>query len=132
MPTEIQKYNAVQKGENKLICQKLEAIIAKEMSKADSKVWHRHPVWFLEGNPVVGYSVLKDSVQLLFWSGQSFVDTELQPEGSFKAAQMRYVTVKDIKVTVLRSWLKQAKRIQWDYKNIVKNKGKLVKIQSGS
>jgi len=132
MATDIQKYNAAQKGEYKLICQKLEAIIAKDMSKAESKVWHRHPVWFLEGNPVVGYGVLKDSVQLLFWSGQSFKDTDLQPEGSFKAAQMRYVTVKDIKVTALRNWLKQAKRIQWDYKNIVKNKGKLVKIQSNA
>ena len=64
----------------------------------------------------------------MFWSGQSFKDSGLQPEGSFKAAEMRYTDVKDIKVTAVRSWLKQAKKIQWDYKNIVKRKGKLEKI----
>lgn len=128
MTTDIQKYNATQTGENKLICDRLFEIISEELKQAESKVWHRHPVWFIDGNPVVGYGVLKDSVQLLFWSGQSFVDAGLDPEGSFKAAQKRYVTVKEIKVTALRNWLKQAKRIQWDYKNIVKNKGKMLKL----
>lgn len=103
-------------------------IIGEELSKAESKVWHRHPVWFIEGNPIVGYAVLKDSVQLLFWSGQSFKKTTLTPEGSFKAAEIRYADVKDIKVTALRNWLKQAKTIQWDYKNIVKRQGKLVRL----
>ena len=49
-------------------------------------MWHAHPVWFLDGNPVVGYSKLKDCVRLLFCSGQSFAQPGLKPEGKFKAA----------------------------------------------
>jgi hypothetical protein len=128
MNADIKKYNASQDRMNKQICNKLATIIAKELPKTEDKIWHRTAVWFIEGNPIVGYSVRKDSVQLLFWSGQSFKDTDLKPEGSFKAAEMRYVDVDDIKITALRGWLKQAKKIQWDYKNIVKRKGKLEKI----
>ncbi len=128
MSTDIQKYNALQKGENKLICQQLEKIIAKELKLAESKVWHGHPVWFLDGNPVAGYAVRKDSVQLLFWSGQSFKTRGLSASGTFKAAQMQYVAAKDIKVTVLKAWLKESKTVQWDYKNIVKRKGELVSL----
>lgn len=132
MPTDIQKYNNTQTGSSKEICARLLEVISNELPKAESKVWHAHPVWFIEGNPVVGYAVRKDSVQLLFWSGQSFKNTDLKPEGSFKAAEMRYVDVKDIKVTALRNWLKQAKTIQWDYKNIVKRRGRLVRLNGAS
>lgn len=128
MPSDIALYHSSQTGESKKICTQLKKVISQELTKAESKVWHGSPVWFLEGNPIVGYAVRKNGVQLLFWSGQSFVDSGLKPEGSFKAAQMYYVHSEDIKVTALRGWLKQAKRIQWDYKNIVKRKGKLEKI----
>lgn len=130
MPNDIIAYNASQTAEYKKICKKLKEVISSELKKAESKVWHGSPVWFLDGNPVVGYSVRKAGVQLLFWSGQSFVKSGLMPEGSFKAAQMYYSDSRDIKVTALRGWLKQAKRIQWDYKNIVKNKGRLEKIRA--
>ena len=56
---------------------------------AEQKIWHAHPVWFLNGNPIVGYSKLKECVRLLFWSGQSFDEPGLQKEGSFKAAEKR-------------------------------------------
>lgn len=130
MPSDIQKYHAEQTGEYKKICNKLKKVISKELTKAESKVWHRSPVWFIDGNPIAGYAVRKKGVQLLFWSGQSFKDSGLKPEGSFKAAEMYYTKEDEIKVTALRGWLKQAKKIQWDYKNIVKNKGKLNKISS--
>jgi len=128
MPSDIKLYNAAQSGESKKICKKLNEVLAQELKKAESKVWHGSPVWFLDGNPIAGYAVRKHSVQLLFWSGQSFVESGLKPEGSFKAAEMCYTKSEDIKITALRGWLKQAKRIQWDYKNIVKNRGKLNKI----
>ena len=86
-------------------------------------------MWFLEGNPIVGYSKLKDSVRLLFWSGQSFDEPGLQNEGSFKAAEARYTDVKQVKLGDLRKWLKKAKDIQWDYKNIVKRKGVLERLK---
>ncbi len=128
MNAEIRSYNRAQDKETKKIC----ALLAKEIDKylplAESKVWHRHPVWFLSGNPVVGYGKLKDSVQLLFWSGQSFDEKGLEKEGSFKAAEKRYISADEVKIVELGKWLKKSKKIQWDYKNIVKRKGKLIRI----
>lgn len=70
--TDIQKYNTVLNKNDSDICELLMGEINKNLPNAESKIWHAHPVWFLNGNPVVGYSKLKDSVRLLFWSGQSF------------------------------------------------------------
>ena len=94
-----------------------------------NKIWHRHPVWFLEGNPIVGYSKLKDCIRLLFWSGQSFDEPGLEPEGSFKAAEARYTSDDQMAASDLKRWLKKAIEIQWDYKNIVKRKGKLERLK---
>ena len=80
-------------------------------------------------NPVVSYSVRKDgTVSLMFFSGQGFKEPDLKPEGTFKAAEIFYADVKEIKVSYLKRWLKKAHDIQWDYKNIVKRKGVLKKI----
>jgi len=128
MHKDIRAYNASLEVVDKKIC----ALLAKEIDAglpdAESKIWHRTAVWFLEGNPVVGYSKRKTGVQLLFWSGQSFEEDELTPEGSFKAAEARYLNANDINTKDLKRWLKKAKKIQWDYKNIVKRKGKLVRL----
>jgi hypothetical protein len=97
--------------------------IDSNLPKAENKIWHKHPVWFLDGNPIVGYSKLKDSVRLLFWSGQSFEEACLRPEGSFKAAEVRYISAEQVNTKDLKRWLDKAKKIQWDYKNIVKRKG---------
>lgn len=129
MNTDIQKYNKSQSKENKALCELLMKEINTCLPKAQSKIWHGHPVWFLDGNPIVGYSKLKDSVRLLFWSGQSFKETELSPEGKFKAAEVRYTDMGQINTTDLKRWLKKAEEIQWDYKNIVKRKGVLERIK---
>jgi hypothetical protein len=129
LPTEFRKYNAARKPADKRMYDQLAAIIAASMGKeAEAKIWHGSPVWFIDGNPIVGYHAMKDCVRLLFWSGQSFKVRGLAKEGSFKAAEKRYVDAKEIKVAEVRGWIRQAKRIQWDYKNIVKRKGRLVKI----
>ncbi|MFO0921486.1 MAG: DUF1801 domain-containing protein [Pirellulales bacterium] len=111
------------------ICDLLAAEIDKQLPEAENKIWHAHPVWFLDGNPVVGYSKLKGGVRLLFWSGQTFEEEGLAPEGKFKAAEARYTEASEIKVRNLRRWLKKAREIQWDYKNIVKRKGKLERLR---
>ncbi|MEN9522998.1 MAG: hypothetical protein RL065_1375 [Bacteroidota bacterium] len=129
MHPEIELYNAAQFETDKEICNQLSQLIDKHLPKAESKIWHRHPVWFLDGNPIVGYSKLKDSVRLLFWSGQSFDEQELQVEGTFKAAEMRYVNPKQINKTDVKRWLKKAEEIQWDYKNLIKRKGKLERLK---
>jgi hypothetical protein len=128
MNKEIKAYNDEQSPEEAAICNALAKEIDKNLPEAESKIWHRHPVWFLDGNPVAGYSKLKGSVRLLFWSGQSFDEPALQPEGTFKAAEARYTSKKEINKEDLIRWLEKAKTIQWDYKNLVKRKGKLEKL----
>jgi hypothetical protein len=102
--------------------------ISHQLPKAENKIWHRHPVWFLDGNPIVGYSKLKNCIRLLFWSGQSFDEPGLQPEGSFKAAEIRYTAAEQINTKELKRWLAKSIKIQWDYKNIVKRKGVLERL----
>lgn len=126
---EIKSYNNKQAPADKEICNLLAFTITNELKEAESKIWHAHPVWFLDGNPVVGYSKLKDSVRLLFWSGQSFEEDKLQNEGKFKAADIRYKTAEQIDLTDLKRWLKKSRAIQWDYKNIVKRKGILERLK---
>ncbi len=129
MHKDIQKYNNALKGEDKAISKKLAEEIDKSLKKAESKLWHGGPVWFIEGNPVAGYSKRKVGVTLLFWSGQSFNAKGLEKEGSFKAAQKNYTSADEIKLKDLRLWLKESKTVQWDYKNIVKRKGKLIRLK---
>jgi hypothetical protein len=126
---ETQEYNDTQLPGDKEICMLLAHEISKNLPEAENKIWHRHPVWFLDGNPVVGYHKLKNCVRLLFWSGQSFDEPGLQPEGSFKAAEARYTAADQVNTADLKRWLKKSKTIQWDYKNIVKRKGVLERLK---
>lgn len=126
---EIIAYNKKQSPEDKLICSLLAREIDKNLKGSENKIWHGSPVWFIEGNPICGYNKLKDCIRLLFWSGQSFDEPGLQKEGSFKAAEKRYTEAKQVKKTELKRWLKKAKEIQWDYKNIVKRKGVLLRLK---
>lgn len=129
MNLEITTYNAAQTAADQAICDLLAQEICKHLPEAENKIWHAHPVWFLDGNPVVGYSKLKGGVRLLFWSGQSFDEAGLKAEGSFKAAEARFTDVQQVNVTDLARWLGKARDIQWDYKNIVKRKGKLERLK---
>lgn len=103
-------------------------IIDAELPDAEPKLWHAHPVWFLDGNPIVGYSLPRGGVRLMFWSGQSFATKGLAASGKFKAADRRYADSDDIDEAQLRGWLSEAREIQWDYKNIVKRKGRLERL----
>ena len=128
MNEDVNAYNDSQSPDDKAICTLLLKEISRNLPKAENKIWHGHPVWFLDGNPIVGYSKLKDSVRLLFWSGQSFEEPVLQPEGTFKAAEVRYTKAEQVNIKDLKRWLEKSKKIQWDYKNIVKRKGVLERL----
>jgi hypothetical protein len=123
------KYNQSLAPDDQKICDSLAAQIDKHLPEAENKIWHAHPVWFLDGNSIVGYSKLKNCIRLLFWSGQSFKEEDLQPEGTFKAAEARYTASNQIKKQALKRWLTKARDIQWDYKNIVRRKGKLQRLK---
>jgi uncharacterized protein YdhG (YjbR/CyaY superfamily) len=125
MHSDTEKYNASQTPADREICRLLAEQIDRGLPEAENKIWHAHPVWFLEGNPIVGYSKLKNCVRLLFWSGQSFVEMGLQKEGSFKAAEVRYTAADQVDTEKLQRWLSESRDIQWDYKNLIRRKGRL-------
>ena len=123
-------YHQKQTEEDQKICEKLAQIILEELSEAENKIWHSHPVWFLDGNPIVGYSKQKAGIRLMFWSGADFGEGNLKPgTGKFKDASIFYNSVEDIHEMDLRNWLKKSREIQWDYKNIVKKKGLLERLK---
>ncbi|HTF02853.1 MAG TPA: DUF1801 domain-containing protein [Bacteroidia bacterium] len=125
----MQAYNNAKTKADKAICVLLCQEIDANLPKSENKIWHAHPVWFLDGNPIVGYHKLKDCIRLLFWSGESFEEKGLQKEGGFKTAGARYTSVDEINTKDLKRWLKKSIKIQWDYKNIVKRKGKLERLK---
>jgi len=144
LPNDILAYHASLASADRAICEALaDAIEAhffgkKPVADAERKIWHRHPVWFIDGNPIVGYHTLKAAkgrpacIRLLFWSGQSFDEPGLPadpPETRFKSAAARFTAQGDISLRDLKRWLKKSVEVQWDYKNIVKRKGKLLRLK---
>ncbi len=124
MNAEIQEYNNRLTTLDKEICDLLATTINSELAEAECKIWHAHPVWFLDGNPIVGYSKQKPGWRLMFWSGAGFEEEKLNVPGKkFKDASIFYTAVKQINTKDLKRWLKKSRKIQWDYKNIVKRKG---------
>ncbi len=131
MNKDIVAYNKTKSIEDKDIFDLLSSEICKALPEAENKIWHAHPVWFLEENPIVGYDKLKAGVRLMFWSGASFEEEGLIPgkSGKFKDASITYTSVEQINTKELKRWLKKSKDIQWDYKNIVKRKGVLERLK---
>lgn len=129
MNTDIKAYNDSLIADDKAICDKLVKIIDGNLPEAESKIWHRHPVWFLDGNPIVGYSRLKAGIRLMFWSGASFDEEKLQPgTGKFKDASILFHAASEVHTDDLKRWLEKSRAIQWDYKNIVKRRGVLERL----
>lgn len=125
----IQAYNIKLDPTDQLICNLLASIIDAELNATESKIWHAHPVWFLAENPIVGYSKQKKGIRLMFWSGADFEEKALNVKGAkFKDASIFYNELVNINVDDVKRWIKKSKTIQWDYKNIVKRKGKLERI----
>ncbi len=125
-------YNQSQAPGDQAICDRLAEVIDAALPEAENKIWHAHPAGFLDGNPVVGYSKLKHAVRLLFWSGQSFTPGTapgLKPEGKFKAAEQRYTAAEQVDTAQLQRWLADARDIQWDYKNLIKRRGRLERLR---
>jgi len=130
MNAEIQVYNDKQTAVDKEICNLLATTVDSELTESESKIWHGHPVWFLDGNPIVGYSKQKAGWRLMFWSGADFEEEKLNMVGQkFKDASVFYTSVEQINTNDLFHWLKKSREIQWDYKNIVKRKGLLERLK---
>lgn len=130
MKDEIKSYHENLSAADREICDVLAGVMDRALTDAENKIWHRHPVWFLDGNPVAGYSKLKDGIRLMFWSGADFGEDNLKPgSGKFKDASVLFTSSDQINLTDLDRWLKKSRDIQWDYKNIVKRKGQLARLR---
>jgi uncharacterized protein YdhG (YjbR/CyaY superfamily) len=130
MNKDIQAYNDQHEEGDKAICDLLATTIDSVLKDAENKIWHAHPVWFLDGNPIVGYSKQKPGLRLMFWSGIDFEEDKLNVTGKkFKDASIFYNDVEQVNTKDLKRWLKKSRNIQWDYKNIVKKKGKLDRLK---
>ena len=130
MNPEILTYNQQFSSDDREIVEKLAKIINENLPEAENKIWHSHPVWFLEGNPIVGYSKQKAGIRLMFWSGKSFEEEKLNIlGGKFQDASVFFNSVEEINENDLKNWLQKSQEIQWDYKNIVKRKGQILRLK---
>ncbi len=130
MPEDVRSYMHSQDDETRAICERLYEEIHAAMPETENKVWHGHPVWFLNGNPIVGFNKIKAGTRLMFWSGADFDEPGLNEQGSkFKDASITYTSVEDIDSGALSRWLEKSQNIQWDYKNLVKRKGVLERLK---
>ena len=130
MNPEILTYNQQFSSDDREIVEKLAKIINENLPEAENKIWHSHPVWFLEGNPIVGYSKQKAGIRLMFWSGKSFEEEKLNIlGGKFQDASVFFNSVEEINENDLKKWLQKSQEIQWDYKNIVKRKGQILRLK---
>lgn len=123
MHPEISKYNARQDPGHREVCDLLAREIDRHLPEAESKVWHAHPVWFLDGNPTVGYSRQKPGIRLMFWSGADFDEPDLDVVGKkFRDASIFYNDAAEVGTSELQRWLGKSREIQWDYKNLMRKK----------
>lgn len=130
MHPEILKYNEEQDANHREVCDVLAREIDRHLPGAEAKIWHAHPVWFLDGNPIVGYSKQKPGIRLMFWSGADFEEPGLNVLGKkFKDASVFFNDASEIEKPEVRRWLKKAQAIQWDYRNLVKRKGRLERLK---
>ncbi len=130
MDPDILQYNQKQEPGDRQICDVLAREIDANLAGGEGRLWHAHPVWFLDGNPIVGYSRQKPGIRLMFWSGADFDEPALNVLGKkFKDASIFYNDVSEVDKGDLRRWLKKAGDIQWDYKNLVRRRGRLEKLK---
>lgn len=130
MKDEIRAFNDALSGGDRAICNLLADTIGRCLPDAEAKIWHRHPVWFLNGNPTVGYSKQKPGIRLMFWSGQGFGEPGLNVAGGkFKDASVFYTSIASVDIADIERWLDMSRRIAWDYRNLVKRNGRLERLR---
>ena len=124
------KYKASQRTSHQDLCDLLDSEIDSHLPRAERRIWQAHPVWFLDGNPIFGYSHQKPGIRLTCWSGASFDEPGLNTLGvKFKDASIFLNDATDVNQTDLQRWLTKAEEIQWHYQNLVKRKGRLERLK---
>ncbi len=126
----VEAFNAAVDPTRRTICDALKVQFDQQLGPESSRLFHGSPVWFAEGNPLVGYSLKKAGVAVLFWSGQSFQEPGLIAIGKYKAAEFIIRDGEGIPRDKLDRWLAESQTIIWDYKNIAKGNGTLELLHS--
>jgi hypothetical protein len=116
----IAAYAQAQSVAFRAMCDRLRELIDAALPKATSKVWHGSPVWFIDDNPVVGYSATAKTVNLLFWNGQAFDEAGLKAVGRYRAAQAVFADAAELDAKAVRLWLQKAKADVFDSKAFFK------------
>ena len=130
MHNDTTQYDAALASPHREVCELLAREIDAGLEGAANKVWHGHPVWFLDDTPIVGYSLEKKGVRLMFWSGADFDEPALDVRGGkFRDASVSYREAGEVDVAALRRWLGKARDIQWDYRNLARRKGRLERLR---
>ena len=112
----IETYERSLKPELAAVCRLLRKEIDATLPMSGAKIYHGMPVWFIAGNPVVGFGVnAKQQVNLLFWNGQAFKEPELEAVGKFHAAQVQFADVEEVDKKKLKRWLRKAGKDIWDF-----------------
>lgn len=133
MDVAVREYNRQQGPSHEAVCDVLAEVIERHLPEAVGRIWHAHPVWFLDGNPTVGYSKQKSGVRLMLWSGADFEEPALDVVGkTFKDASVFFNVVSEVEEADVRRWLAKARVIGWDYRHLAKRKGRLEKLPSGA
>lgn len=117
---QIAEYTQAQSLAHRAMCDHLRKLIDATLPTATSRVWHGSPVWFIDNNPVVGYSATAKGVNLLFWNGQAFDEPDLRSVGKYRAAQALFHNATEIDAKVIRRWLKKAGSDVFDSKAFFK------------
>ena len=109
----IEEYIAGLEPPNDVIAEALRAHIDTGLPEADSKVWHGHPVWMINDQPVAGFKAYPSSVTFMLWRGQSVNDdTEtLQASGSADMATLKIADTDGFDGEALDDWLRQAREL---------------------
>jgi hypothetical protein len=123
-------FNETLDPSRKATCKALQTLFDHRLGTGTSRLFHGSPVWFADDNPLVGYSLKKAGVAILFWSGQGFHEPGLTPVGKHKAAEYIIPDHGEIPRDKLERWLTESKTIIWDYKNIAKRNGVLELLSS--
>jgi len=117
---QIAAYSQAQTLAFRTTCDLLRELVDTALPNATPRIWHGSPVWFIDDNPVVGYTATKKTVNLLFWNGQAFDEAGLKPVGKYRAAQAGFADVVEIDPKLIRRWLKKAKSDVFDSKAFFK------------
>jgi hypothetical protein len=115
---DIQEYNSKLEDSHREIAQSLCDLVSQALPNAEGKVWHGHPVWFIDGNPIAGYSLKRSGIEVLFWSGKSFATAGLRPVGKYQAAGLAVDSLGE--VAKVSTFMAEAQSVQWNYKDLPK------------